>query len=78
MRRTLIVAASTFCLGCFATQAYAEHQPHMRDALASLKTALDSLEKASPDKGGHRVKAMEATRLAIDEVKAGIEFDNKH
>lgn len=78
MRRTLIIAASTFCLGCFATQAYAERQPHMRDAMASLKSAFDSLEKATPDKGGHRVKAMELTKQAMEEVKAGMEFDNKH
>ena len=78
MRRTVIVAAAAFCLGGFATQAFAEKQPHMRDALTSLQTAFNSLEKATADKGGHRVKAMELTKQAIDEVKAGIEFDNKH
>ncbi len=78
MRRTLIVAAAAFCLGGFATQAFAEKQPRMHEALVSLQTALGSLEKATPDKGGHRVKAIELTKQAIEEVKAGVEFDNKH
>ncbi|MFL5350751.1 MAG: hypothetical protein ACJ8AT_38765 [Hyalangium sp.] len=78
MRRNLMIAVVAFCLGACATQAFAEKQPRMHDALASLKSALDSLEKASADKGGHRVKAIEHTRQAIEEVKAGIEFDNVH
>lgn len=58
--------------------AEAEDQPHMRAALVTLKTAHEQLEKATADKGGHRVKAMALTAQAIDEVKAGIDFDNKH
>lgn len=56
----------------------AEPQPHMRSALGSLESALGQLEKATADKGGHRVKAMGLVKQAIDEVKAGIAFDNKH
>jgi hypothetical protein len=78
MRRTLLIAAAAFCLGGFATQALADKQPRMREALVQLQSVVDTLQKATPDKGGHRVKAIELTRQAIDEVKAGIEFDNKH
>ncbi|MDY7226872.1 hypothetical protein [Hyalangium rubrum] len=78
MRRTLLIAAAAFCLGGFATQAYADRQPRMKDALVHLQSALDSLEKAASDKGGHRVKAIQSTKDAIDEVKKGIAFDNKH
>ncbi|HVV86090.1 MAG TPA: hypothetical protein VHE35_23685 [Kofleriaceae bacterium] len=53
-------------------------QPMMRKALASLMTARTQLEKATADKGGHRVKAIELVNQAIDEVKAGIEYDNTH
>lgn len=53
-------------------------QPMMKAALASLNKAKNQLEKATPDKGGHRVKAMELVNQAIDEVKAGIAFDNTH
>ncbi len=56
----------------------AEPQPHMRSALGSLESALAQLQKATADKGGHRVKAMELTTQAIEEVKKGIAFDNKH
>ena len=56
----------------------AEPQPKMRDALASLKSAVQSLQDATADKGGHRVKAISLTKSAIDEVEAGIKFDNHH
>lgn len=78
MRRTVLIAVSAFCLGGFATQAFAEKQPHMHDALAQLEKALGSLKVATADKGGHRVKAISLTEQAIAEVKQGIEFDNKH
>lgn len=57
--------------------AEAEKQPHMKMALAALKKAAGQLEKASHDKGGHRVKALELTREAITQVEKGIAFDNK-
>jgi hypothetical protein len=50
-----------------------EKQLHMRSALVNLKAAKGQLEKASADKGGHRVKAIELTQQAIDEVDKGIE-----
>jgi hypothetical protein len=56
----------------------AAKQPVMRDALDSLEQAHDQLSRATADKGGHRVKAMGLTKSAIDEVKAGIAYDNKN
>lgn len=56
----------------------AEAQPHMQSALGSLQTALEQLNKATPDKGGHRVKAIALVNQAIGEVQKGINFDNKH
>jgi hypothetical protein len=58
--------------------ASAEPQPHMKAALAQLQAAKASLEKASADKGGHRVKAIALTNEAIEQTKKGIEFDDKH
>jgi hypothetical protein len=58
--------------------AQAEPQPHMRAALQQLEAAKDQLQKASHDKGGHRVKAIALTSEAIEQVKKGIEFDDKH
>jgi hypothetical protein len=58
--------------------AWAEKQPHMRAALESLHKAKTQLEKAEPDKGGHRVKAIDLVSQAIEEVKMGMEYDNRH
>ncbi len=57
--------------------AEAEKQPHMKVALAHLEKATNQLEKATPDKGGHRVKAIELAKQAIEQVKKGIAFDNR-
>src|SRR5687768_10076475 len=79
MTRSTIAA---FVLGSLLTAGIAsadkERQPHMRAALASLQTAKNQLDKADTDKGGHRAKALDLVRQAIDEVKAGVEFDNEH
>ena len=56
----------------------ADVQPKMRSALDSLKSARTSLEAATHDKGGHRKRALDLTKQAIDEVQKGIAFDNKH
>jgi hypothetical protein len=48
-------------------------QPHMESALSQLRGALDELKEASHDKGGHRVKAMDLVKQAIDEVQLGID-----
>lgn len=58
--------------------ASAAPQGHMRSALNHLRLAKDQLQKATHDKGGHRVKAIELTNGAIDQVQAGIRFDNRH
>ncbi|MCY1016747.1 hypothetical protein [Pyxidicoccus sp. MSG2] len=78
MRRTLVAATAAFFLGGFANHAYADRQPKMRDALAHLERALTSLKNANADKGGHRVKAIELTEGALNEVREGIKFDNQH
>ncbi len=62
----------------FVPSASAEVQPRMREALDSLRSAKVALEAATHDKGGHRAKALELTRAAIDQVQAGLKFDNRH
>lgn len=78
---------STFALttallggGVFATvrPASAEPQPRMQASLQLLEAAKQHLEAASDDKGGHRVKAIQSVKEAIEQVKKGIEFDNTH
>lgn len=47
-------------------------QPHMNRALTDLQSALNQLNAASPDKGGHRLKAIALVKQAIDETTAGM------
>lgn len=58
--------------------ASADPQPRMQAALTSLQEAQASLNAATPDKGGHRAKAISLTKQAIRQVEAGIKFDNRH
>ena len=53
-------------------------QPHMDAALEALRTARRELDAASPDKGGHRTKAIKLVNSAIAEVEAGRRFDRRH
>jgi len=54
------------------TTVSAPDQPHMQAALAALTSARNNLDKADADKGGHRAKAIDLIKQAIDEVNAGI------
>jgi hypothetical protein len=56
--------------------ASADAQPKMKAALILLKDAKTQLEEAAHDKGGHRAAALKAVKVAIEEVEAGIKFDN--
>jgi hypothetical protein len=55
-----------------------QNQPQMNQALQNLRQAEDSLQTASHDKGGHRLRAIELIRQAEQEVQMGIDFDNQH
>ena len=77
---TLALAGGLAAVGAVAaatTPAQAEVQPFMSAALVDLNRALANLESATPDKGGHRVKAINLVRSAIGEVNAGMSFDNR-
>lgn len=58
--------------------AKAENQPHMHAALEHLRAAKESLERADPDKGGHRTKAIQMVDGAIRHVEEGIAYANHH
>lgn len=77
MKKTVLALAVAFLGGAVATSALAERQPRMREALHHLHKAKESLEKASQDKGGHRVKAIGLIKDAIQEVEKGIAFDDQ-
>jgi len=77
-KKLLSMVVFVFLIAGISVSAWAEKQPHMKSALEGLRKAKAQLEKAEPDKGGHRVAAIKLIDQAIDEVKAGMEFDNEH
>jgi hypothetical protein len=62
--------------GVLVPNVQAANQPHMYNALESLRAAKHQLEIAEEDKAGHRVKALGIVENAIAEVKAGIAAGN--
>jgi hypothetical protein len=80
-RRNFAAAAATGLatlglLGASATTASA-YQGNMERALSSLNQAFESLRQATPNKGGHRERAMNLIQQAIDQVQEGIEFADR-
>lgn len=55
----------------FRTAGPCDGQSSMQSALRSLDAAWDSLNRAIPDKGGHRAAAMHLIKSTINEVQAG-------
>lgn len=84
MRNSLIAALSTLTLllglGWYSTlhAQMARHEPHMSAALGHLQQAKDELEKATPNKGGHREKAMQLVDQAIQQVQEGERYYEEH
>ena len=69
---TLVLAA-----GFYAGHATAD-QPRMHAALEHLRAARAELDKATPDKGGHREAAIKLVNDAIAQVEAGMAYDRRH
>jgi hypothetical protein len=53
-------------------------QPKMQAALAALQRADSFLERASPNKGGHRERAIQLVRQAMGAVDAGMRYAAAH
>jgi hypothetical protein len=70
-------AAAIGLLGASSKSADA-YQGNMEHALSALNQALGSLRESTANKGGHRARAMDLVRQAIDETQAGIEFADEH
>lgn len=49
-------------------------QEHMVNARNDLNSALNQLEAAQADKGGHRANAINYTKQAISETSLGIQY----
>lgn len=53
-------------------------QGNMDAALRQLQNALNSLHRATPNKGGHKERAAELVMQAMAEVQAGIDYAAEH
>ncbi len=54
----------------------AERQPHMAQAVVSLREARRQLREAKHDKGGFRMQALQLIQQAIMQLNDGIRFAN--
>jgi hypothetical protein len=54
------------------------YQGNMERALGLLNDAFQSLRESTPNKGGHRERAMNLVQQAIAQTQAGIQFANQH
>lgn len=76
-RRSLALALSGLvaAAGVAATTSpAAAFQGNMEHSLDLLSEAIDSLRQATPNKGGHRERAIQLIQQALAEVQAGIDF----
>ena len=79
MRARIAILALAVSTGLmFSVRPAGADQPHMEAALEALKSAEAHLEKATPDKGGHRNAALQNTRSAIEHVRKGMVYDERH
>jgi hypothetical protein len=83
MRDRVIAVLSTLLLfagmGLYAqNQQMARHEPHMSAALGHLQQAKEELQRAAPNKGGHRERAMELVNQAIQQVQQGEQYYEQH
>jgi hypothetical protein len=66
------MATAALVLGA-ATMLYA-NQGHMKAARSLLEQARQELQAATPDKGGHRERAIQQINAAIEQVQRGIDY----
>ncbi|MGJ4905190.1 hypothetical protein ACQR0V_26735 [Bradyrhizobium sp. HKCCYLS2058] len=60
--------------GCIGIGYALGAQPHMTATVTMLQSARAELAQATPNKGGHRERALALIDQAITEVRAGIAF----
>ena len=56
------------------THRMAIHEPHMSAAYGHLQQARTELERAAPNKGGHRERAMQAIDQAMQQIDEGEQY----
>jgi hypothetical protein len=76
------IAGTVVIVGLHAAHAQGaaacNNQINMANALTSLRSGRAALDHAEHDKGGWRVKAIEATDSALKETERGCAFADTH
>jgi hypothetical protein len=70
----LIAAAVAVPVAGLLSQTAATVEPNMQNALQALESAHDWLQRAIPNKGGHRERALRLVEQAMNEVRNGIAY----
>jgi hypothetical protein len=81
-RRNVLAGVSVaLAAGSVATMAASPamaDQGNMDAAMRQLGNALESLRRATPNKGGHRERAIAFVEQAMGETQAGIDYAQQH
>jgi hypothetical protein len=83
---TLVVAAALLLLILPLSTSFAQkglgrekmEHPRIAIAIKDLQSAIDYMQKAPHDFGGHRVEAIEASKRAIEQLKLALQFDKQN
>jgi hypothetical protein len=88
MRTKIVAACSTLAvligLSVYSTVGSAQNaqmarrEPHMSAAMGHLEQARAELERATPNKGGHRERAMQLVDQALQQVREGEQYFEQH
>jgi hypothetical protein len=75
----VLTGLSFYTLGVHAQNEHmGRKEPHMSAAFGHLEQAKAELEKAAPNKGGHRERAMQFVDQAMQEIRQGERYDLTH
>ncbi len=78
MQTCLAAGALAVSLSLTLLGAAMAEQPKMHGALTHLQAARAALEQTTPDKSGHRKRALRQVNKAIDSVQNVIASDRAH
>jgi len=72
----ILTGLSFYTLGLHAqNERMGRKEPHMSAAFGHLEQAKAELEKAAPNKGGHRERAMQLVDQAMQAIREGEKYD---
>ena len=87
MKKTIIIfatvcfASTLFIMAQQNTKTEAANHPRIEKAIRELQDAVDYMEKAPDDFGGHKAQAIQDSKKAIESLKLALKYrakqDNK-